>query len=109
MGDPIPFLMRVANSNPNSKFAAFVIECAVERENPHTEFTYLETVESREALEAETDSHSPPFYVLWGVYAGSPHVKYGGARELGRFDHLADAKELLFELNGVIEEDEDVE
>lgn len=109
MGDLIPFVMRVANSNPGSKFAAFVIECVVERENPHTEFRYLESVESSEALAADKEPHSPPFYVLWGVYAGAPHVKYGNARELARFDHLADAKELLFELNGIIEEDEDVE
>lgn len=107
MGDPIPFELTVANSNPHSKFSHFIIECAIEVEHPRTEHTYVETLNDLEELAEHPYAHSPPFYILYGRYAGEPHPIHIGAREIGRFEHLAEAKELLAELNGPIEDDQD--
>lgn len=109
MTNPVPFELRVANSNPRSKFSHFEIVAVIEYEHPRTEETLVETVSSLEELEEHPYSHSEPFYILYGVYADFVHPEYGRAREISRFPDLKDAKELLVELNGTIEEDQDDE
>jgi hypothetical protein len=111
MGDPVPFELKVANSNPNSRFSHYEIVCVIECEHPRTETTYIETVENIEDLEEHPYAHSSPFYMLYGRYATpyAPHPVHAGAREIARFEHLKDAKEFLVELNGPIEEDQDDE
>lgn len=111
MTNPIPFELTVANSNPNSRFSHFEIVCAVDCKHPRFDDTYTEVVESAEELEEHPYTVGDPFYVLYGRYAAeyAPHPVHVGARELGRFANLKDAKELLVELNGPIVEDQDEE
>jgi hypothetical protein len=109
MGDPVPFALRVANSNPRSLFSQFEIVSVIECEHPRFDGPYIETVNDLEELAEHPYAHSPPFYILYGRYADAVHPEYGAAREIRRFEHLKDAKELLVELNGSIEEDQDDE
>ena len=109
MGDPVPFELKVANSNPRSQFSHFIIDCVVECEHPRFDEPYIEHVESAEELEEHPHAHSDPFYILYGKYADFVHPEHGGAKEIRRFPHLKDAKELLVELNGPIDEDQDDE
>jgi hypothetical protein len=109
MTNPVPYELTVANSNPRSQFSHFIIDCVIECEHPRFDEPYIEHVESAEELEEHPGPHSEPFYILYGKYAADyfPHPQHGGAKELRRFPDLKDAKELLVELNGPIEEDED--
>lgn len=109
MTNPVPFELRVANTNPHSKFSRFEIVAVIEYEHPRTHETRVETVSSLEELEEHPYEHSEPFYILYGMYADYIHPVYGAGREIRRFPDLKDAKELLVELNGQIEEDEDQE
>lgn len=109
MGDPVPFELLVANSNPHSLFSRFEIVSVIECEHPRTEDVYIEKVTDPEELAKHPYNHSPPFYILYGIYADGTGPDAGAAREICRFPHLKDAKELLVELNGAIEEDQDDE
>lgn len=111
MTNPVPFELKVANRNPHSRFSHFIIDCVIECEHPRFDEPYIEHVESADDLEEHPYAHSEPFYILYGRYADDycPHPEHGGAREICRFPNLKDAKELLVELNGPIEEDEDQE
>lgn len=109
MGDPVPFELRVANSNPHSFFSCFEIVSVVECEHPRFDEPYIEKVADAEKLDEHPYAHSEPFYILYGIYADGTGPDAGAAREICRFPHLKDAKELLIELNGAIEEDQDDE
>lgn len=111
MTNPIPFALKVANSNPRSKFSHFEIISVIECEHPRFDEPYIETVSDLEELAEHPYAHSPPFYILYGRYADEfhPHPEHGAAREICRFENLKDAKELLIELNGPIDEDQDDE
>lgn len=109
MADPVPFELKVANSNPKSRFSSFEIVSVIECVHPRFDEPYVETIANIEDLEEHPYDHSEPFYILYGRYADSfhPHPVHGGAREICRFPKLKDAKELLVELNGPIDEDQD--
>ena len=107
--NPVPYAIKVANSNPGSHFSHFSIISVIEVVHPRFDEPYIETIENAEELEEHPYDHSEPFYILYGEYAGSfyPHPEHGGAREIRRFPNLEDAKELLVELNGPIPEDQE--
>lgn len=109
MTNPVPYELKVANSNPHSAFSHFEIVSVIEVVHPRWDEPYIETVADAEELKEHPYAHSPPFYILYGRYADAVHPEYGAAREIRRFENLKDAKELLVELNGQIDEDEDEE
>lgn len=109
MANQVPYALKVANSNPSSRFSHFSIISVIEVVHPRFDEPYIETVENLEDLEEHPYSHSEPFYILYGEYAGPfyPHPQHGSAREIRRFPNLDDAKEFLVELNGIITEDQE--
>lgn len=109
MTNPVPYLLEVANSNPASRFSRFEIASVIEVEHPRFDEPYIEIIVDAEELEEHPYAHSPPFYILYGFYAGEPHPELGPSREIRRFENLKDAQELLEDLNGPIDDDQDTE
>lgn len=107
MGDPIPFLLVVPNTNSNSLFANFEIAAVYECAHPGREDTWIERADAEDWADVE---RGPVFYTLYGRFDPAKNAdQFAGAQAIANFKTLAGAKQLLVALNGPLSEDDDEE